>query len=43
MAKTETTEAMELLLTKMFYQSSYCLMHKEVEYGGYERNNTSRY
>lgn len=35
MAKTETTEAMELLLTKMFYQSSYCLMHKEVYY-----NNT---
>lgn len=32
MAKTETTEAMELLLTKMFYQSSYCLMHKEVYY-----------
>lgn len=37
MAKTETTEAMELILTRQFYSSDYCLMHKEVGYGGVER------
>ena len=31
--KSETTLAMELILTKQFFQHEYCLLHQEVTYG----------